>query len=164
LLYLSELEPQAIYSFGLTSPNLLYRLVIISRDHRGPAPEGGLAGWATWGRDLAAATGLHRNTITNIEVGRYASDSATLTLIKDVFMREGVDFIDENGGGAGVRLRKSPSRWYRLRQGVRRTEKLKRLSYIQTMGDRRAGSPRHRGVRSNRDRNWCRIARDLDDY
>ena len=25
-------------------------------------------------RDLAAATGLHRNTITNIEVGRYAGD------------------------------------------------------------------------------------------
>jgi DNA-binding XRE family transcriptional regulator len=57
-------------------------------------------------RDLAAATGLHRNTITNIEVGRYAGDPATLTLIKDVFVREGVEFIDENGGGAGVRLRR----------------------------------------------------------
>jgi DNA-binding XRE family transcriptional regulator len=57
-------------------------------------------------RDLAAATGLHRNTITNIEVGRYAGDSATLTLIKNVFTRAGVEFIDENGGGAGVRLRK----------------------------------------------------------
>jgi transcriptional regulator with XRE-family HTH domain len=57
-------------------------------------------------RDLAAATGLHRNTITNIEVGRYAGDPATLTLIKDVLTREGVDFIEENGGGAGVRLRK----------------------------------------------------------
>jgi DNA-binding XRE family transcriptional regulator len=57
-------------------------------------------------RDLAAATGLHRNTITNIEVGRYAGDPATLTLIKDILTREGVVFIDENGGGAGVRLRK----------------------------------------------------------
>ena len=57
-------------------------------------------------RDLAAATGLHRNTITNIEVGRYAGDPATLTLITDVLSREGVEFIDENGGGAGVRLRK----------------------------------------------------------
>jgi DNA-binding XRE family transcriptional regulator len=57
-------------------------------------------------RDLAAATGLHRNTITNIEVGRYAGDPATLKLIKDVLIREGVQFIDENGGGAGVRLRK----------------------------------------------------------
>jgi transcriptional regulator with XRE-family HTH domain len=57
-------------------------------------------------RDLAGATGLHRNTITNIEVGRYAGDPATLTLIKEVLVREGVEFIDENGGGAGVRLRK----------------------------------------------------------
>jgi transcriptional regulator with XRE-family HTH domain len=58
-------------------------------------------------RDLAAATGLHRNTITNIEIGRYAGDPATLKLIKDVLIREGIVFIDENGGGAGVRLRKS---------------------------------------------------------
>lgn len=58
-------------------------------------------------RDLAAATGLHRNTITNIEVGRYAGDAATLTLIKDVLTRAGVEFIDENGGGPGVRLQKS---------------------------------------------------------
>jgi len=57
-------------------------------------------------RDLAAATGLHRNTITNIEVGRYAGDPGTLNLIRAIFIREGVEFIDENGGGAGVRLRK----------------------------------------------------------
>ena len=57
-------------------------------------------------RDLAAATGLHRNTITNIEVGRYAGDPATLNLIKETLIREGVVFIDENGGGPGVRLRK----------------------------------------------------------
>ena len=29
-------------------------------------------------RDLAEATGLHRNTITNIEVGRYAGDQVRL--------------------------------------------------------------------------------------
>jgi transcriptional regulator with XRE-family HTH domain len=57
-------------------------------------------------RDLAEATGLHRNTITNLEVGRYAGDPATIALIKDVLVRAGVEFIDENGGGAGVRLRK----------------------------------------------------------
>jgi transcriptional regulator with XRE-family HTH domain len=61
-------------------------------------------------RDLAAATGLHRNTITNIEVGRYAGDPATLNLIKEVLVREGVEFIDENGGGPGVRLRKPVGR------------------------------------------------------
>jgi DNA-binding XRE family transcriptional regulator len=61
-------------------------------------------------RDLAAATGLHRNTITNIEVGRYAGDSETLKLIKDVLTRAGVEFIDENGSGPGVRLSKAGSR------------------------------------------------------
>ena len=33
-------------------------------------------------------------------------DPATLNSIKEVLIREGVVFIDENGGGPGVRLRK----------------------------------------------------------
>ena len=57
-------------------------------------------------RDLAEATGLHRNTISNIEVGRYGGDSETLAKIETVLKRSGVEFIDENGGGPGVRLRK----------------------------------------------------------
>ena len=57
-------------------------------------------------RDLATAAGLHRNTITNIEVGRYAGDEATLATIERVLTKAGVEFIDENGGGPGVRLRK----------------------------------------------------------
>jgi transcriptional regulator with XRE-family HTH domain len=57
-------------------------------------------------RDLADATKLHRNTITNIETGRYAGDAATLDIIETVLKKAGVEFIDENGGGPGVRLRK----------------------------------------------------------
>ena len=57
-------------------------------------------------RDLAEATGLHRNTINNIEVGRYAGDPKTLELIEQKLRSAGVEFIDENGGGPGVRLRK----------------------------------------------------------
>ena len=57
-------------------------------------------------RDLAEATGLHRNTITNLEVGRYAGDAETLAKIESTLKRAGVEFIDENGGGPGVRLRK----------------------------------------------------------
>ena len=56
-------------------------------------------------RDLAEATGLHRNTITNIEVGRYSGDRETLSTIESVLKRAGVEFIDEDGGGPGVRLR-----------------------------------------------------------
>jgi DNA-binding XRE family transcriptional regulator len=58
-------------------------------------------------RDLAEATGLHRNTINNIEVGRYAGDPKTLELIEHTLRAAGAEFIDENGGGPGVRLKKS---------------------------------------------------------
>jgi transcriptional regulator with XRE-family HTH domain len=61
-------------------------------------------GWTV--RDLALATKLHRNTITNIETGRYAGDPDTLATIATVLKRAGVEFISENGGGPGVRLRK----------------------------------------------------------
>jgi transcriptional regulator with XRE-family HTH domain len=57
-------------------------------------------------RDLADATGLHRNTVTNLEIGRYAGDPQTLAIIEQVLLKAGIEFIDENGGGAGVRLRK----------------------------------------------------------
>ena len=58
-------------------------------------------GWTV--RDLAAATGLHRNTITNIEIGRYTGDPKTLEIIETVLTRAGVQFIYE-GGGPGVRF------------------------------------------------------------
>ena len=57
-------------------------------------------------RDLAEAAQIHRNTVTNIETGRYAGDAATLATIVSALRRAGVEFIDENGGGPGVRLRK----------------------------------------------------------
>jgi transcriptional regulator with XRE-family HTH domain len=57
-------------------------------------------------RDLANATGLHRNTINNIEVGRYAGDPNSLETIENVLRKAGIEFIDENGGGPGIRLRK----------------------------------------------------------
>ena len=59
--------------------------------------------------DLAEATGLHRNTITNFETGKYAGDRLSVDAIEAALSRAGVEFIDENGGGEGVRLRKSPS-------------------------------------------------------
>jgi transcriptional regulator with XRE-family HTH domain len=57
-------------------------------------------------RDLAEATNLHRNTISNIETGKYLGDEASLATIETVLRRAGIEFIDENGGGPGVRLRK----------------------------------------------------------
>ena len=57
-------------------------------------------------RELAEATNLHRNTITNIETGRYAGDEGDARRNRDVLKPSRREFIDENGGGPGVRLRK----------------------------------------------------------
>jgi transcriptional regulator with XRE-family HTH domain len=57
-------------------------------------------------RDLAEAARVHRNTISNIETGKYGGDAATLAAIEVALRRAGVEFIDENGGGPGVRLRR----------------------------------------------------------
>jgi transcriptional regulator with XRE-family HTH domain len=65
-------------------------------------------------RDLAKATGLHRNTVTNLEIGHYAGDPQTLAVIEQVLRKAGIEFIAENGGGPGVRLRK--------RQGAKQTK------------------------------------------
>jgi DNA-binding XRE family transcriptional regulator len=56
-------------------------------------------------RDLAEATGLHRNTINNIEVGRYGGDPNTLAIIEKTLTKAGVEFT--NGDRPGVRLRKA---------------------------------------------------------
>jgi len=42
---------------------------------------------------------------TNIKIGRYAGDQKLLRRIETVLRKAGIDFIDENGGGPGVRLR-----------------------------------------------------------
>ena len=52
-------------------------------------------------RDLAEATGLHRNTVTNIEVGRYAGNDELLSSIEKVFRAAGVEFFGENGVSSG---------------------------------------------------------------
>ena len=59
-----------------------------------------------WGvRDLAAKSGITANTITRIENGSDAKAS-TLDALRRALQEGGVIFIEENGGGAGVRLRK----------------------------------------------------------
>jgi hypothetical protein len=44
--------------------------------------------WARM-RGLAQAAGLHRNTVTNLEIGRYAGDPQTLAIIEQVLMKAG---------------------------------------------------------------------------
>ncbi|MGD1926351.1 MAG: helix-turn-helix domain-containing protein [Paracoccaceae bacterium] len=54
--------------------------------------------------DVSQATGLNRNTIQRAESGGSVNRSTMITL-RRFFEGEGVQFIPENGGGAGVRLR-----------------------------------------------------------
>ncbi|MDT8296226.1 helix-turn-helix transcriptional regulator [Roseomonas mucosa] len=69
-----------------------------------------LAGWEQ--RDLAEAAEVSINTVRNMEacgasIVRVRSD--TLDHVIRALRQGGVEFIPENGGGAGVRLRKQSS-------------------------------------------------------
>jgi transcriptional regulator with XRE-family HTH domain len=64
----------------------------------------GLLDWSQ--QDLADHAGLGIVTVRQIEAGTTEPRRATLVVLRQAFGRAGVDFIDENGGGPGVRLRK----------------------------------------------------------
>ena len=56
-------------------------------------------------RDLATLAGVAQATVSRLERGEELKPT-TITAIRTALESAGVDFIDENGGGAGVRLRK----------------------------------------------------------
>ncbi|WP_421937622.1 helix-turn-helix domain-containing protein [Phenylobacterium sp.] len=59
-------------------------------------------------RDLAAVTGLSRNTITRFELGQGAVHAANLARLQDVFEQRGVVFLPaDEVGEATVRLRRT---------------------------------------------------------
>lgn len=60
-------------------------------------------------RELAVMSGVTANTISRIEQGFPARDG-TLEAIRAALESAGVLFIDENGEGPGVRLRKDVKR------------------------------------------------------
>ena len=61
----------------------------------------GLLDWTQ--KDLQGATGLSVVSIRAFEKGGEMRDS-NRTLLRLAFERAGVEFIDPNGGGAGLRL------------------------------------------------------------
>lgn len=63
----------------------------------------GLLNWTV--RDLAEKSGVHRNTVTRIETEETSAGQA-INAIASALEAAGVEFIAENGGGPGVRLRK----------------------------------------------------------
>jgi len=64
----------------------------------------GLLGWTQ--QDLAALAGVGVVTIYQFEAGKAAPRRATLMVIRLAMEAAGVKFIDANGDGPGVRLRK----------------------------------------------------------
>lgn len=64
----------------------------------------GLIGWSQ--QDLAKEASVGVVTVHQLEAGVSQPRHATLDVIKRAFEAAGVEFIDENGGGAGVRLSK----------------------------------------------------------
>jgi transcriptional regulator with XRE-family HTH domain len=59
--------------------------------------------------DLAFAAGLGLSTIVDFERSRRKVSAEAARLIREALVRAGIEFIDENGGGFGVRMRKRQS-------------------------------------------------------
>ena len=63
-----------------------------------------------WGvRELAAAAKVAIDTVVRFERGEELKER-TVEAIQRALEARGIEFIDENGGGAGVRVRKRQSR------------------------------------------------------
>ena len=56
--------------------------------------------------ELVAASGVAKGTVAAFELGQRQPYARTLDAIRSALEAAGVEFIEENGGGAGVRLRK----------------------------------------------------------
>jgi transcriptional regulator with XRE-family HTH domain len=65
----------------------------------------GLLDWSQ--QQLADQSGVGIVTVRKLEGGTHEPRRATLRVVRQALETAGVEFIDENGGGAGVRLRKA---------------------------------------------------------
>lgn len=63
----------------------------------------GLIGWSQ--QELADKSDVGRATIADFESGKRTPYATTQQRLLETFLAAGVEFIPENGGGAGVRLR-----------------------------------------------------------
>ena len=63
----------------------------------------GLISWSQ--QDLATAARIGVVTVHQLEANSSEPRNSTLDVIRRAFENAGVEFIDENGGGPGVRLR-----------------------------------------------------------
>jgi transcriptional regulator with XRE-family HTH domain len=59
-----------------------------------------------WSQELVGRSNLSESTIRDFEKGRRVPSVNNLAAMRAALESSGVEFIPENGGGAGVRLRK----------------------------------------------------------
>ena len=64
----------------------------------------GLLDWSQ--QELADKVKIGIVTVRQLEAGMHEPRKATLDVVRRALEAAGVEFIDENGGGPGVRLRK----------------------------------------------------------
>ena len=81
--------------------SILSRLLISPEQCRAAR---GLLDWSQ--QTLADRAGVGIVTIRQLEGESHEPRRATLAVVRGAFEAAGVEFIDENGAGAGVRLRK----------------------------------------------------------
>jgi transcriptional regulator with XRE-family HTH domain len=63
-----------------------------------------LLGWSQ--KELAEKAGISAVAVNQFETGISEPRRSTLEVVRRAFERAGVVFIDENGGGAGLRLKR----------------------------------------------------------
>jgi transcriptional regulator with XRE-family HTH domain len=69
----------------------------------------GLLDWSQ--AELAVKAGVGVVTVRQFESAVHVPRRATLDVVSRAFEAAGVEFIEENGGGPGVRLRKKPQKY-----------------------------------------------------
>jgi transcriptional regulator with XRE-family HTH domain len=58
-------------------------------------------------QDLAAKSGVGIVTVHQLEAGTNRPRRATIDVVRRAFEIAGIEFIDENGGGPGLRFKKT---------------------------------------------------------
>ncbi len=63
-------------------------------------------------RDLAEKSGVSLPSVKRLETqpGQLAAQEKTIASLMSALQKAGIEFIAENGGGAGVRIKKIPKR------------------------------------------------------
>ncbi|HEY0838237.1 MAG TPA: helix-turn-helix domain-containing protein [Azospirillum sp.] len=79
----------------------------MTEDDISPAQCRGARGMLGWKQgDLGEAAGVTRQTVLDFERGARTPHRNNLLAIRRALEEAGIEFIPENGGGAGVRFRK----------------------------------------------------------